>query len=196
MEPVTLRTERLHLRPFEQRDAEAVFAACQDTEIARWTTVPYPYARKHAEDFVVNIGPAGWRDATLYTFGAFTPDGTLVGSTGLVNTAKLYTSDRTAELGYWTVREQRGRGYTVEAARAVVDWAFTSLGAERLEWYAHVGNEASRAVARRLGFVMEGVHRARTVHRGERRDDWSASLLPSDWGRSGRTPYTATPPPP
>ncbi|MCZ7414569.1 MULTISPECIES: GNAT family N-acetyltransferase [unclassified Streptomyces] len=195
MQPVTLTTARLLLRPFAPHDVEPVHAACQDPEIPRWTQVPQPYERRHAEDFLLNICPAGWRDGTVYTFGVFTHTGALVGSMGLVRAARLHTEDRTAELGYWTAPEQRGQGYTVEAARAVVDWAFTALGAERLEWYAHVGNEASRAVALRVGFVMEGVHRARTVHRGERRDDWSASLLPADWGRTSPTPYTATPPP-
>ena len=42
MEPVTLTTERLVLRPFEPADADAVHAACQDPEIPRWTDVPVP----------------------------------------------------------------------------------------------------------------------------------------------------------
>ncbi|MCX2970817.1 MULTISPECIES: GNAT family N-acetyltransferase [Streptomyces] len=193
MEPATLTTDRLLLRPLEPRDAAAVHAACQDPDIQRWTTVPSPYERQHAEDFVRTIAPAGWRDDTLYNFGVFTHAGTLVGSMGLVRVDQLHTAERQAELGYWTAREQRGRGYTVEAARAVADWAFGALGAERLEWFAGVGNEPSRAVALRVGFVMEGVQRARIVHRGRRVDAWAASLLPSDWGRHSATPYTPAP---
>ncbi|MBW1603252.1 GNAT family N-acetyltransferase [Streptomyces sp. JJ66] len=188
MEPVTLTTERLLLRPLEPRDADAVLAACQDPDVQRWTTVPSPYERRHAEDFVHTISPAGWRADTLYTFGVFDPGGELVGSMGLVNTSRLRT-ERVAEIGYWTAPGQRGRGYTVEAARAVADWAFGALGVERLEWFAGVGNEASRSVALRVGFVMEGVQRARMVHRGRRVDAWAASLLPSDWGRASATPY-------
>ncbi|MEE1928066.1 GNAT family N-acetyltransferase [Streptomyces sp. TRM 70351] len=189
MDPVTLTTGRLLLRALEPRDADAVLAACQDPEIPRWTSVPDPYEREHAEDFVHNVSPAGWRDNTLYNFGVFTLAGDLAGSVGLVQLDRLHTAERQAELGYWTAREHRGHGYTVEAARAVVDWAFTALGVERLEWCAHVGNEASRAVAVRLGFVMEGVQRARILHRGTRQDAWTAALLPSDWGRRSLTPY-------
>ncbi|UGY91737.1 GNAT family N-acetyltransferase [Streptomyces gobiensis] len=189
MEPVTLSTERLLLRPLEPRDVDAVLVACQDPEIPRWIPVPDPYGREHAEDFVLNASPAGWREDTMYNFGVFTRQGALTGSMGLVRLAQLRTAEHQAELGYWTAKEHRGKGYTAEAGRAVVDWAFTQLGVERLEWCAQVGNEGSRAVALRVGFVMEGIQRSRIVHRGTRRDAWVASVLPSDWGRQTTTPY-------
>jgi RimJ/RimL family protein N-acetyltransferase len=193
MKPITLTTARLLLRPFESRDVDAVVAACQDPEIRRFTTVPDPYERKHAEEFVCVNCPAGWQTDTAYNFGVFAKeDGALVGSMGLVRADRLQTVDRRAEIGYWTAKERRGQGYTVESGRALIDWAFTRLGAERLDWLAEVGNEGSRAVARRLGFVAEGVQRARIVQRGTRRDAWVAGLLPSDWGRSSETPYLPT----
>ncbi|MGW7353524.1 GNAT family N-acetyltransferase [Streptomyces sp. NPDC054784] len=193
MEPITLSTERLSLRPFEARDTDAVLAACQDPEIPRWTPVPEPYERADAEEFVLRTAPGGWRDDTMYTLGVFTHGGALVGSMGLVRLAHLRTAQRQAELGFWTAKEQRGKGYTVEAAHAVIDWTFDSLGVERLEWVATAGNHGSRAVALRLGFVMEGVLRSRIAHRGVRRDAWIASLLPSDRGRTGDTPYLPSP---
>ncbi|CAG6396769.1 GNAT family N-acetyltransferase [Streptomyces cocklensis] len=190
MEPVTLTTSRLTLRPLEPSDVDAVLAACQDPEIPRWTTVPSPYTHEHAVDFVERISPEGWRDDTLYNFGVFTREsGALVSSMGLVRLAQLPAPGRQAELGYWTVKEQRGQGYTAEAGRAVCDWAFSALGVERLEWFAEAGNVASRAVALRIGFVMEGTLRSKTVQRGTRRDTWSAALLPSDWGRDSATAY-------
>ena len=189
MEPTTLTTDRLLLRPFDARDVEAVRVACQDPEIARWIPVPDPYGRKDAEDFVFGVSPAGWREDTMYNFGVFTKAGDLVGSMGLVRLFQLHSPERQAELGFWTVKEQRKKGYTAEAGRAVAEWAFTELGAERLEWVAEAGNVASRAVALRLGFVLEGTQRARIVQRGTRRDAWVATLLPSDVGVESATPY-------
>jgi len=193
MEPVTLQTGRLLLRPFDERDVDAVYAACQDEAIRRWIPVPDPYRRKDAEEFVAASGAQAWRDNTMYNFGTFTADGTLVSSIGLVRLACLYTPDRQAEIGFWTAPGQRGRGYTVEAARAVIDWGFRVLGVERLEWFAEVGNTGSRAVAARLGFVMEGVQRARIVHRGTRRDAYAGALLPSDLGHDMPTPHLPAP---
>jgi RimJ/RimL family protein N-acetyltransferase len=190
MEPLTLTTGRLLLRPLESPDVDAVLAACQDPEIPRWTTVPSPYTRAHAIDFVERVSPQGWRDDTLYNFGVFTLDsGALVGSMGLVGLAQLGAPGRQAELGYWTAKEQRGNGYAAEAGRAVCDWAITALGVERLEWFAEAGNNGSRAVALRIGFVMEGTVRSKIVQHGTRRDAWSASLLPSDQGRESATAY-------
>ncbi|WP_329178554.1 GNAT family N-acetyltransferase [Streptomyces sp. NBC_01477] len=190
MEPTTLTTGRLLLRPLESSDVDAVLAACQDPEIPRWTTVPSPYTRAHAVDFVEQVSPHGWRDDTFYNFGVFTQEsGTLVSSMGLVRLAQLAAPGRQAELGYWTAKEQRGRGYTAEAGRAVCDWAFRSLGVERLEWVAEAGNVGSRAVALSIGFVMEGTVRAKIVQDGTRRDAWSGALLPSDWGRESATAY-------
>lgn len=190
METVRLTTERLDLRPLTTDDIDDVTAACQDPEIGRWIPVPVPYTREDAVEFVENISTAGWREDTMYNFGVFTREGgALVGSMGLVRIALLRAAERQAELGFWTAKEQRGNGYTVEAARAVIGWAFADLGVERMEWIATAGNEASRAVATRLGFVMEGVQRGKIVHRGVRRDCWIGALLPTDWGGTMDTPY-------
>ncbi|MFJ8018439.1 GNAT family N-acetyltransferase [Streptomyces sp. NPDC096339] len=48
MEPITLYTERLVLRPHTPGDAAEVHAACQDPEIQRWISVPVPYEPAHA----------------------------------------------------------------------------------------------------------------------------------------------------
>lgn len=189
MEPVILSTSRLILRPHQPSDTDAVFAACQDPDIPRWTNVPSPYTHEDARSFITEIAPEGWRGDTSYSFAVVTKgDGVLVGSAGLVR-LELSAPQRQAELGYWTAKEHRRRGYTTEAARRLAHWAFSELGVERLEWYAEVGNEASRAVARSVGFQMEGTQRARLTHQGIRRDAWVGALLPTDFGLPSATAY-------
>ncbi|MFJ9029198.1 GNAT family N-acetyltransferase [Streptomyces sp. NPDC102274] len=184
MEPVTLTTERLLLRPLTPDDVNDVLAACQDPEIQRWVPVPAPYERQHAEHFITCLVPDGWRTGTNCTFGVVPRDGGPV--MGAVN---AHSQTGTWEIGYWTAREHRGRGYTAEAVRAVAHWAFTELGAQRLEWRAEAGNVASRAVAEKTGFVMEGVLRAALLNRDTLRDVWIGALLPSDLGLPGAHPY-------
>ncbi|MFI7098385.1 GNAT family N-acetyltransferase [Streptomyces sp. NPDC050161] len=198
MEPVTLTTERLVLRPFAPSDAAAVHAACQDPDIPRWTPVPSPYSFQDAEIFVGTRCPESWRQDTEYSFAVCSrQDGALIGAMSLVRLAQLRAPGHQAELGYWTAKERRGRGYTAEAARAVARWAFHDLGVERLEWLAEAGNEGSRAVARKAGFHMEGTLRAKLVRAGTRRDMWIGSLLPSDLpdstGPSGTAGTTGAP---
>jgi RimJ/RimL family protein N-acetyltransferase len=176
MEPVILETPRLVLRPLEPGDVDAVYRACQDPDIQRWTTVPSPYLPEHAETFVLQISPDGWRNDTLYNWGSFTRDGALVSSLGLSFPGRAGF----AEVGYWTAAEHRGRGYTSEAVSAVCRWAFATLGVQRLEWLAGVGNEASRAVVDRVGFTFEGTLRGYLEQRGVRHDAWIGALLPTD----------------
>ena len=51
-EIVTLRTERLTLRPFQLQDVSAVFAYASDAEWAQYLPVPQPYQLRHAEEYV------------------------------------------------------------------------------------------------------------------------------------------------
>ncbi|MFJ2603382.1 GNAT family N-acetyltransferase [Streptomyces sp. NPDC087425] len=184
MEPVTLTTSRLLLRTVGPQDTDAVYAAVQDPDTLRWTTLPSPYLPEHARSFTEEIVPEGWANGSSFTFGLFLPGGELTGMVGL-----SMRSLSTAEIGYWATREYRGRGYVTEAVRAVTRWAFVDLAVDRVEWRAEVGNAPSRAVAERAGFVLEGVLRSGTVHGGVRRDSWVGSLLPSDLELPSTAPY-------
>ncbi|MFF1420569.1 GNAT family N-acetyltransferase [Streptomyces sp. NPDC058280] len=184
MEPVTLTTERLRLRSLTPADTDDVRAACQDPDIQRWTSFPSPYERRHAADFIERMAPDGWRTATMCTFGVVP-----LGGGPVMGAVNAHCQSGTWEIGYWTAKEYRGRGYTTEAVTAVARWAFTALGAERLEWRAEVGNAGSRAVAEKAGFVVEGVLRAALLSRDTLRDAWVGALLPSDLGLPGHHPY-------
>ncbi|UUU33464.1 GNAT family N-acetyltransferase [Streptomyces sp. CA-210063] len=188
MDPVTLTTARLLLRTVDRHDTDSVYAAAQDPDIQRWTTIPSPYLREHAEGFVEQAVPEGWADASMFTFGLFLPAGELVGMLGVT-----MRSLGTGEIGFWATKEHRRNGYITEATRAAAHWSFTTLALDRLEWRAEVGNTASRAVAEHTGFTLEGTLRAALTNNGVRRDCWLASLLPSDLGLPSATPYLPAP---
>ena len=173
MDPVTLKTARLLLRPFATIDTDAVHAACQDADIQYYTPVPSPYRREDAEKYVGETAPQGWTTDHDYILGAFrTDNGALVGSFCLTT-----VSQGVYELGYWAAKEQRGQGYSAEAARALCDWGFSELRAHRIEWWAMVGNAASRALAEKLGFTLEGTLRKRSMVNGQPHDWWVGGLL-------------------
>ncbi|MZD07613.1 GNAT family N-acetyltransferase, partial [Streptomyces sp. SID5785] len=176
MDPVTLTTDRLQLRTFVPADIDEVYAAAQDPDIQRWTTVPSPYARVDAEYFVRHLVPDGWRADTEYTFAVrHETDGPIVAA------ASLHHPRAGAwEVGFWSAKEYRGRGYMTEAVLGLARWAFTDLACVRLEWRAEAGNAGSRAVAEKAGFTVEGVLRAGLLNKGVLRDCWIGSLLPSD----------------
>ncbi|MEV7599362.1 GNAT family N-acetyltransferase [Kitasatospora sp. NPDC089797] len=177
-ELVTLTTGRLVLRAPQESDIDPVLAACQDAEIQRWTVVPAPYRREDAEFFVRTLAPEGLAGGARFIWCVVEREtGLLVGTQAVI---RRLGDPGAGEVGWWTAPERRGRGYTVEAARAVARWALTDLGLRRLQWLAYVGNEGSRAVAERVGFRHEGTLRSYADQRGVFRDAWVGSLLPAD----------------
>ena len=63
------------------------------------------------------------------------------------------------EVGYWIRSSRAGQGFVTEAVQALCDYAFTQIGAVRVELVVDEENVASRRVADRAGFHLEGTHR-------------------------------------
>lgn len=109
-------------------------------------------------------------------------DGTLVGGV-LFRTMDLERG--TAEAGCWLEPAAVGRGLVTRAARVIIDWAVQERGIHRVEWLVAAANEASIAVAKRLGMTKEGVLRQSYPHRGERFDVEIWSVLAPEWLSGG-----------
>jgi len=145
--------------------------------VAHWIhLVPTPYTLSDAACFI-----AGARHRLLLGDRARlaiveAASGELLGSVSL----DLFPDREAAEMGYWVKREARRRGIASAAARLVVEWAFTEVGVERLEILTYPGNEASQALAGRLGFAHEAVLRGFLA--AEEGKDRGGRVLPSDDG--------------
>jgi RimJ/RimL family protein N-acetyltransferase len=83
-------------------------------------------------------------------------------------------------VGFLTAPHARGRGYMSAALARVARYGIEELGIKRVEWKAHVGNDASRRVAEKAGFRYEGILRSGVAAHGERFDTWISSFLPED----------------
>ncbi|MDP8929207.1 MAG: GNAT family N-acetyltransferase [Actinomycetota bacterium] len=152
---VTLFAGNLTLRLPRMDDVARITQLRQDEEIARWTRVPSPYTSQHAEQFVSFARAEAEKGAGAHLC-VCDQDDLIIGSCGLL---QIDWSDLVAEVGYWVGADARGRGVATASARAVCEWAFQELGMERLQLHAAALNAASNAVARALGFVLEGTER-------------------------------------
>ena len=85
------------------------------------------------------------------------------------------------DIGFAFAVASHGKGYATEAMGALVDEAFKLRGAERIFGKAFVGNEASRRVMEKLGFVCEGTLRRRACKRGTWLDEWLLAITRPDW---------------
>ena len=176
MQPTEITAGRLHLRPWQESDQQALYEVCQDPEIQRWTRVPSPYTHEDARVFVTERSPQGWEAGTAASFAVLdATSGELLAGVVLFD-----IGEGSAEVGYYCAAPARGQGVMTDAVSALCRWGFGELGLDRIEWAAGVGNYASLAVAQKCGFRYEGMSRQGLVARGERYDGWWAALLKTD----------------
>jgi RimJ/RimL family protein N-acetyltransferase len=149
-------------------DVDDIVAQCRDPEFQRWTRVPVPYHESDAQDFLKRVAE-GWR-ANVAMF-AVAYQGRFAGSVEL-----RFDGVGGAEVGFGLAPWARGKGVMTRALRLVLAWGFGLPGINVVYWRAQVGNSASRRVAGRCGFRMEGTVRGLLEQRGERRDAWIGSL--------------------
>ncbi|MGP3962226.1 GNAT family N-acetyltransferase [Nonomuraea sp. 3N208] len=105
-------------------------------------------------------------------------DGKLVGG---VLFRTMDVEHGTAEAGCWLEPSAVGKGLVTRATRVIIDWAVEERGIHRVEWQASAENQASIAVARRLGMTRDGVLRESYPHRGKRHDMEVWSVLAPEW---------------
>lgn len=143
-------------------DVAAITAACRDPEILRWTTeIPEGYTEEHARSWVASAR-AGLKEGRADF--AITVQGAFAGAIGLVA-----RHEWNAEIGYWMAPAFRGRGLTGRALELISAWG-EDVGFARLQLTIFPGNEASERVARKAGYVKEGLLRNYANQRGAIKD--------------------------
>ena len=104
---------------------------------------------------------------------------------GSIRLKDIDTADRKARIGYYLGRQFQGRGIASAAVRAVLAHAFGALRLHRIELQCAAGNQASRALAERLGFTREGVLRQGELLHGVFVDLHVYGLLQPDFVADG-----------
>lgn len=175
MIPDTIATARLQLRPFRLRDVDEVLVYASDPEWARYLPVPQPYTKAAAEKFLAG---QVLLDRASHPAWAIAHAGVVIGGINL----RLHCDQSIGELGYSIARNYWGRGLATEAARAVMDAAFTMYAhLHRIRAMADARNVGSLRVMEKLGMRREGVLRQNRRVRGEFIDETWCGVLRSEW---------------
>lgn len=155
--PDEIETARLIIRKPLPGDGKAVYQAMQASmsELKPW--MPWAHRDQTEEDVEVNIRTAyakflSREDLRLHIFNKDT--GEFIGASGL---HRMKWEIPKFEIGYWIDTRQSGKGYITEAAEGIMNFAFNSLHAKRVEIRCDARNAKSRAVPERLGFTLEGI---------------------------------------
>src|SRR4051794_29471051 len=156
----------VRLEPLNERHLEGVAGMLSDPDMLRFTRVPEPTPVDFPAQWLARY-EAGRRDGTREAFAAVDGDGRFL---GLALAVEIDREAREVELGYVVAPGARGRGVATAMLRALTEWAFAETGALRIRLIVDVVNEASLRVAKRCGYVREGVLRS-VHHKGDRRID-------------------------
>ena len=160
--PLHIETSRLTLRPPRTGDGPALHEALAESLVdlrrflASLPLVAGEQTLESAETYC-RRGEANFIARTDLPFLAFEKrTGLFVASVGLHRT--VWQTPKT-EVGYWCRTKSLRNGFATEAVSALTEYAFQHMKAVRVELITDEENVASRRVAERTGFLLEGILR-------------------------------------
>lgn len=148
-----LETARLVIRRFREVDAALLTAYRNDPAVARYQGWETPYTERQAAEFIASLRdlPPG-RTNTWFQFAVESGEsGFLIGDVALRTTPE---DPGQGELGFSFAVAHQGRGYAAEAARAVIDYAFTRLRMRRIVAVTALRNVQAQRLLERIGFGL------------------------------------------
>ena len=172
----TLTTDRLTLRPFEERDADDLYALQSDPFVLRYWDSPPWEDRARVERFFATCRQMAEEESGTRL--VVERDDAFVGWISLNGWNPTF---RSASLGYCFTQASWGHGYATEAARALLTWAFDTLDLNRVQAETDTRNLGSARVLEKLGFLREGHLREDCVVNGDVSDSWVYGLLRREW---------------
>ena len=165
------------LRELRAGDARSLFVALTTEEVTRFISPP-PTTVEGFEKFI------SWthrqRAAGQYVCFAIVPRGSDT-AIGLFQVRSLEPEFGTAEWGFAVASEFWGTGVFGDGARLAVGFAFTTLGAHRLEARASLANGRGNEALRKLGATREGILRKSFLRHGEYHDQALWTILADEW---------------
>lgn len=156
--PVSLTTPRLILRPFRPEDRAAFVDMVNVSEAfhSQFSSPPAQIASPEQEfEWALARAEKGRQAGTALRLAFFLHDDTTLAGTVGISDIVRGVSQR-CNIGYRVSFPHLRRGYTFEAAHALLTYAFTSLSLHRVECGVQPDNLPSLALAAKLGFRQEG----------------------------------------
>ena len=173
-----LTTERLVLRPFTLPDGPVVEALAGAWEVADTTlAMPHPYPAGGGASWIATHTENWDRNGILALAICDRRSQELIGAISL----HMEEMHRHGEIGYWIATKFWSNGYATEAARAIVNYAFTELRLHRVQARHFLRNPASGRVLQKVGMKLEGTLRDAYI-RWERFETVDVyAILASEW---------------
>jgi RimJ/RimL family protein N-acetyltransferase len=157
----------LLLRPWREQDMPALIAAYRDPVLRHWSTIAIN-DEADARRWLASRDE-GWATGERYSFAVCEAAGKSEGDSegsdehlpfANVTIKALAPGKSSAEVGYWTAAQARGKGVAPRALQELTGWAFAlprEKPLERLDLLHTVGNDASCRVAQKAQYAFDSV---------------------------------------
>lgn len=179
MKDLSLKTNRLVLREFDELDWQAVHEYASDLKVVRYMTWG-PNTKKESQGFIQRvILRQQEKPRRNYEFAVvLKAEDRLIGGCG-INISN--PGDQGGWIGYCFNRHFWREGYATETARALLSFGFDRLKLHRIFATCDTKNIASAGVLDKIGMQREGHLREYEWVRGRWRDSFLYAILDYEW---------------
>jgi ribosomal-protein-serine acetyltransferase len=182
MKPFIQVDENLSLHLARHELAEDIFQAIDDNRAFLRQWLPWVDGTRTVEDTKTFIRESMQHNSDGSRLTLFiVSNGRIAGSLGVVHFNKDH---RRCEIGYWLREDLQGQGIMTRSLAVFAAFLFQKKKMNRLEVLVIPGNDRSRSVPLRLGFLSDGVLRKALQMYGSFHDVEVFSLLKEDWTAS------------
>ncbi|AMQ28639.1 TPA: GNAT family N-acetyltransferase [Legionella pneumophila] len=144
-----LETERLFLRTFQEEDVESLIAINEDPKVMQF--FPSIPTREETIAFIDRIiSHQEEKNFSLYA-AEIKKTGEMIGFVGLFTATFEAHFTPAIEIGWRISSKHWNQGYATEAAKAVLDYAFKTLGLDEIVSFTSTLNKPSIRVMRKIG---------------------------------------------
>jgi ribosomal-protein-alanine N-acetyltransferase len=173
-----METARLRMRQLVQEDAEALFRMFASQELMRYYG-RHPMAALEEAEEMIERHRLLFEELRGIRWGIeLKENGQLIGTAGFHAWVHSY---QRAEIGYELDQVYQGRGLAREALTAAIDYAFGTMGINRIGALVYPENENSARLLERLGFELEGLLKQYAVFCDRYQDLNMYALLKEQW---------------
>ena len=175
---VRLETGRLVIRDHNKDDLHSFHALVSDREVMRFLPEIYCDSMEESEESLrIGIEEAEKEHREKYFFVIIEKGSDqYIGDIGFTVTSK-----ETGHLGYFINKRFWGHGYTTEAARRVLDFAFEEAGLHKVVTGCLKENIGSESVMKKCGMIKEADLAEHVWHEGKWKDRLEYRLLRKEW---------------
>jgi len=157
-----LESERTILRQFTNSDLEDVYKGLSHPDIIKYYGINFDSLEATKEQM------EWFRDLEKNETGIWwavceKQSGKFLGAGGLNDLSK---ENKKAEIGFWLLPENWGKGYMTETMPIILNYSFDILGLHRIEGFVETENSNCKSALAKLNFNYEGTIRDCEVKNG------------------------------